>query len=364
MLKRAITIIIVIVAFCIAGIAILYAISDTPIKYSQNFMRQFRKDIIQEQAQLDLKGNTFYLAGVTRNGVFIGDKANPFHLLITDSLLANKRNLMLSIGNENNLELQDAFIEVDSPFYYIKDGKLPIIFRGHLNFPHEIDSLDHSVYFEQAVSISKNSFAIQSIASIEGRRSTQNILGKISISSPFPELKPDNLESQMDSFYSTMGMLRYSKELRQLVYTYFYRNEYLCMDTNLNLLNRANTIDPVSRAQIKPVELNEGKYTLASPPAVVNNYSQVHGKWLFVHSNLMAANEDKEEFDSASVIDVYNISTKQYCGSFYIPDRENLSMKTFKVFDKRLVAIFDNYIVAYSLKTHLFSKSFIVRLEN
>src|SRR5690606_29221831 len=99
------------------------------------------------------------------------------------------------------------------------------------------------------------------------------------------------------------GVLHYDPGAARLVYVYYYRNQFLCLDTNLNVQYKGRTIDTVSHAHIKVASLaSEGKQTLTSPGGVVNRLSCMDGKWVYVNSKLMANNERKSEFDKVSAI--------------------------------------------------------------
>lgn len=69
----------------------------------------------------------------------------------------------------------------------------------------------------------------------------------------------------------------------------------------------------------------------------------------------MAGNENKSEFNQASVIDVYNLDEDRYQFSFYIYDREKEKLKNFMVLNDRLFAIFDHYVRCYKLDTGIVS---------
>jgi hypothetical protein len=134
--------------------------------------------------------------------------------------------------------------------------------------------------------------------------------------------------------------LNYSSVSNSLVYLYYYRNEFICADTNLNLKYRGKTIDTNTVAKIKIAKLNSrNQLTLAEPPLLVNKSACVWKNYLFVQSHLIADNENKEIFRHASVMDVYSQN----------------KVKSFKVADNHLVAIFGRYYLSYQLSPKYFS---------
>jgi hypothetical protein len=156
------------------------------------------------------------------------------------------------------------------------------------------------------------------------------------------------LVRQVDGIFCTDGSINYSPTLDAFVYVYFYRNEYLGLDTNLNLVFRGKTIDTTSVAKIKVTRLHD-RITMSAPPLVVNRISQVAGDELFVCSEHRATNEFESHWKELSVIDVYNIRDQSYKYSFYVPDFDNHRMESFLVHDDYLVAQFHTNFLLFRL---------------
>jgi len=347
--RKNIIIIIGVVLFCFLVVVVLYAVSDPPFSYRQDFTRIHKLDAVEQLSALNLKSSSYYIAGVTSDQIFFGNEKDSLELLVTDMALSGLRHLRLSIVDDNKVSLKNSRIEVDSPFFYIKAGDLPGIFKGNLQQLEAKRILEHTPYFRSAVSLSENSFALMTMGGEAGSKEAKNLLTTVS---------PDTLhkknalipKGQADSYISATGTLRYSREINRLVYTYFYRNQYMVMDTSMNLLYEGNTLDTISHAQIKPVEVEKDFFTLASTPAVVNNNSQLYGSHLFIHSNLMANNEEREVFDKVSVIDVYDVVEARYLFSFYLPDYNGKKVVSFKIWENKIVALYDHYVLTYALK--------------
>jgi len=161
----------------------------------------------------------------------------------------------------------------------------------------------------------------------------------------------DLLEKQIDGLFCTDGMLHYDRATSQMIYVYFYRNQFLCMDTSMNLLFRGNTIDTIGHARIKVARIeSENSITLAGPPAIVNRRSYACQNRLFVNSSLMGKNEDPDEFNSNSVIDVYDLGKEgKYIMSFYLPDYQGYKMKMFAASRNEFIAIHGRYLIRYNL---------------
>lgn len=328
--------------------AILYAFSEDPFKYNQDFTRTYSQGIIQQEGAMDLGDDVYYIAGATNTRIFFGNAKDSLDLLIADMFLSTPRHVRLSIEGEKDQMLKDAFIEIDSPFFYIKSGDLPAIYKGNLDNWKALRVLKHTPYFSRATSLGEDAFALQVTGGEAGTTAQRNMLCTVNTDTLHtPSMFV--LEGSVDHYFSSLGILRHCKGLDRLVYTYFYSNQYLVLDRNLKLLYRGNTIDTVSRAQINPMEVRNGTYSLASPKSIVNINAQVYGDMLFVHSNLMAANDNREFFDRSSVIDVYDIASARYQFSFYLPDYNGSHVFSFKIFSNGIVALYDHHAIAYSL---------------
>src|SRR5690606_27633545 len=85
-------------------------------------------------------------------------------------------------------------------------------------------------------------------------------------------IHPALLQKQIDGIICTDGILVYDSEQQRLFYVYYYRNQFLCLNSTLDLLYRGNTLDTISRVKISITSQNGShERTLATPPRIVNN---------------------------------------------------------------------------------------------
>lgn len=268
------------------------------------------------------------LAGLTARHVYLYDRSG-----VIEIDLKTKDTSRITVEHAPGSE-----IIVDSPHFFIHNGSTKSIQRGRIS-NWSIDSTYYSsVNFTSIQFISPNDFIFRSM-DIPARK---NLLTKFSSSSDYI------LRKQVDGLLCTDGLLQYSDELKQLIYVYRYRNQYICLDTSLNVVGFGQTIDTTSRAKIAVAEM-DGKITMVRPPLNVNNDAIVDGKYLFVQSNLVAKNEVMERAKGRTVIDVYNIADKSYRFSFYIENYGNAKMEGFRVKDSIFAAVFNNAVVIYDL---------------
>lgn len=318
----------------------------------QSFLREYPPHPIREREKLDLKVNSYYLAGSTENTLYLGSYSGPLHLIkINVNQLSDTVHVTLKLPEVRNQKFWTARVYVDSPAFFLYDGVVPALFRGTTEgWTGQSLNID-SIYFREIVPLTGSSFAIKAL---NGNLS-ENVLGKVSLWSPYLRIRKDILQKQLDGIFCTDGMLRYNRSVNRLVYLYYYRNGFMIMDTSLNVIKRGHTLDTITRARIKVARIeSENSWTLASPPYVVNRASRLFGKWLMVNSNLLARNENQKAFDQGAAIDVYDIESGRYKSSFYIYHLDNERMNDFILCGNKLIAIYDTKIASFDIETKFF----------
>lgn len=325
----------------------LFAMSSQMKDRHNSFLRLFPSHLALDGNSFNIKYNSYYIAGGTAHHIYLGNYTSPLNMLILNTALTDSQHVKLNVRGIMDQKFWSARVRVDSPHFYVHDGAVPRIYKGNVRNWQADRFMHDAEYFLDFEPIGQSSFAIKSLSAKTG----ESVLGKITIEMPHYTFIPGLLQRQIDGVFCTDGMMHYDKELARLIYLYRYRNQYIVLDTNLNLAYRGNTIDTISKAKIKVATIKtSNSTTLAAPPLMVNKYSAVSKNWLFVNSHLLARNEHPKALDKADVIDVYDLINSKYQFSFYIFNyggEEKLN--EFKVFGNRLFALFDHHIQVYAL---------------
>ena len=235
-------------------------------------------------------------------------------------------------------------LQVKPPHFYLYDGTVPVIYRGHLG-----DTMAHTVsindcYFSQLQVIDSVNFAFRAQSS----RSQTQVLGSLNLDQhPKVTLHESLLEKQVDGMFDTDGQLLYDDLSGDLIYVYTYRNEFLVMDRELNLLQKLNSIDTTTRAKVQVRTLSDGRHKMDAPRLQVNKTSMVHGQVIFNVSNLMGRFESRELWKQAAVVDMYRTEKQEYLGSFYVHDRGKDKLSRMLATDKYLFVLRGSEIVRY-----------------
>jgi hypothetical protein len=317
-----------------------------------SFLRLFPSHPVLEKMSYDIKYNSYYLAGATSNHVYLGNTVSPLHMLILSTAEPDTQHVRLNIEGITDQKFWSLRVAVDSPYFYAYDGAVPRIYRGQID-DWKAKRFDHDEeFFLDLVPLGPNSFFVKSLSA----ETKESVLGKIFTDSPYYYFDSSLLERQVDGVFCTDGIMLHNEEFNRLIYVYRYRNQFLLMDTSLHNIGIGNTIDTVTRAKVKVRAIDSGKTkTLAVPPPAVNNTAATYSHWLFVNSHLLAQNEHPKAHAEASVIDVYDLTSRAYLFSFYVRSpTKSQSLIEFVVRNNILISLFIDQVRIYDLNPAFF----------
>lgn len=340
---RRITVILSLTATSIVLVVSLHWLGQKEIEHD-DFVRSFIEFYPDVKSQWPLQSPKHYIAGLHGSTLYIADVFGQTNLLSVNWGKLDDPIDTVTIP----ISIKDSHIIVDSGGVYIADLNRFDIFRFQVNnrssFSDGVQVFD-STFFVEAVPVRGEVFAIRTL-----NQSKEYVLAlKLSLKTS-PIHSPGILEKQIDGLFCTDGMLHFNADLKQLVYVYYYRNEFICMDTSLHLRYRSKTIDGVERVQIRVAEIKSDQaMALASPPPIVNKKSHSSGDWLFIHSAIKARNESMSAFNQHDVLDIYDLRNGRYAGSFYLPRINGEKLRDFKVYGNRLVAIHGRVLTTFDL---------------
>tara|TARA_R110002096_G_scaffold37468_1_gene104014 strand:+ start:2018 stop:3535 length:1518 start_codon:yes stop_codon:yes gene_type:complete len=339
-------------------VTILFISSENKMHQRNPFIRRFPHHPITFVAEKDLQMNSYYIAGLTEKNIYLGNHTAPLQLLILNTNLKEEKNIELST-TKTSLPYRSIKLEVAPPYFYLADGGIPYILKGKTN-NWKAQFISAKGYFSLAVPMDSNTVAIRTRDS----KTHEKILGILKLDGDSKiKLSRHILKKQIDGVFDTDGTLIYNKQLQKLIYTYFYRNSFMIIDSSLTEHKIGKTIDTVSKVQIKVTAVTSKNRTkMETPPLLVNKTTSTYGNYLFVHSNLMGLYEPKDTWKRSSVIDIYDLRNQTYVFSFYIPNRGKESVSEFKIENDLLVCMVGHFIKVYNFKTSLLDGSW--KMEN
>lgn len=333
----------------------VFLTSEYIIKKENNFTRRFIPSAITENKIRTLESDTYYFAGIEDGNLYLGDKIAPLFITKIDTSLTGISKRKIALDNLNypfrNLQLQ-----VKKPYYYLHDGSIPVIYRGHLNSSTAKTLSYNEIFFNQFAVLDSNQFAFRTISSknkqftIAGMRLHHATQTKI-------DLYPYILQKQKDGIFDADGKLIYDAEKSNPIYVHTYRNQIIVMNQSLNVLRRLHTIDTTSVAQIKIQKLKNGSHKMTAPPLKINKIAAAYGGILFIQSNLIGKHESPQTWRRASIIDMYKLEKQEYLGSFYIYNRDENSVSSMLISGKNLYVLIGKELIKYRFN-HKIAESF------
>ena len=340
--KKNATSIIVAGIIAIGSMITLFFNSEYIIKQENNFTRRYLPHPIIEQEAINLGANSYYFAGLDAHKIYLGNYTAPLILTSINLDLKDVEKHRIEL-EQSNFNFRAITIKVFEDEFYVYDGNVPVIFKGCLpNYRAEIVSYNKA-YFSQLVPLGNNNFAIKTHSSTLN----QQVLGLVNTTTDAVILKNDILQKQLDGVFDSDGQINYDPITTKIVYNYYYRNQFIVMNENLEIQKSLHTIDTIQEARLKVTALKDGTNKMNAPPLLVNKNMNTYHNILFNESNLMGKHESQKQWKQASVIDMYFTDRNYYIGSFYVHHRQGEKLADFLVTDSHFYALIGNELIRY-----------------
>ncbi len=341
-MRRPVIFILLLLCLAIAAMGVMLMFSSRGNSIYGGFSRNFVEQAVATADTVDLGFDSYYIAGQTSHFLYLGNLVAPRHIVSVNIHTGDTMHVALTLDNAKRIALGDVKCRVDSPQVYLYDGTAPVIFQGSLSERIVRPSRIHVPYFLEMEPLGKDRYAFRSLGS-DG-------LARLVYADEHEVAVPGLLTRQVDGILCTAGMLLCGTVTREVVYVYFYRNEILVMDSCLNLVRTAHTLDTIKTAKITVASTSNGsESTFSSPPVLVNRQSALFNRYLVINSRIRADNDDALKLKQGSAFDVYDWITGEYIHSMYIPHYRGDEAKYHRLFEGRLAVIYDRSLLIYSI---------------
>jgi hypothetical protein len=327
-------------------VLILFLKSEQIIHKENNFIRRYPPHLYNKSAQFNLKYDGYYFAGMANDTIYLGNFLSPLSVIAINSNLKIIGNYSIELDNYE-LPYRTAQVRISPPYFFLTDGTVPCIFKGKIRTWKAKQLQAVKTHFSVFEPIDSITAAIRS----RNPKTNESILGLLTFSNGNTSVSWNDglLQKQIDGVFDCDGMLRYNLKNQKLIYTYYYRNQFIVADKTIKDFYRDNTIDTTTLAKIKIASLGNGVRKMAQPPLMVNKLSSTVDNQLFINSNLRAHFESLKLWKQSSAIDVYNLKTKTYEYSFHVYNINNKKPQAMYATKDKVYFIFDKVLVAYQL---------------
>jgi len=334
-----------VVLFTAAGILSVIALflaSEEKIHFNNGFTRRVPHSPVKVLQGISLEHNSFYIAGYDQGRIYLGNTTAPKYIMEVDTSLSIRNAYRLDQSNYD-FNFATAQVRVEDGCYYFADGTIPVIYRGATNDWKGSPIYKGKIKFETFEVVDTCRFAVRGLHPQTG----ENYLALIDIHNKRPAQKgSDILEKQIDGVFDTDGLLSYNPKLKAILYTYYYRNQYLLTSPALDSITRGTTIDTLQQADLKFAYLQNGREKkFAKQPEKINTYAATSGNYLYIKSKRLGKYDRPEILKQASIIDVYRLDDNSYQFSFYFYNYNGEEIISFKVYDDILVGLTKQYLV-------------------
>ncbi len=331
------------------GIVVVLAWNIASPNYEKNgFSRNFVVKALGQLSMAKKNQEVTDICGATPYHLYFKTKT-PGRILITNHDLQTTQYSTLNVTNDKKTASL-FYCFVDSPWVSILAGNVPAAIISQFDKTATTYKFPAGS-FTRAVMLAPYSYVLRSFDST--LKMADQIFIKGNPASGYLERKKNIIATKHDAGLATDGLLNYDKMTHLITYVFFYQNQFLCLDTNLNVVYNRNTIDTTNTNRTQTGNFFSARktntFTTTGPARFINGRSCVDNKKLYINSKLKADNETDENFMHNSVIDVYNIKNGQYESSFYIPSYKGENMINFKIINRIIIVLYKTYMISYRL---------------
>ncbi|MBB5438139.1 hypothetical protein HDC92_001814 [Pedobacter sp. AK017] len=340
--------------FLICGV-FLFVYSLNNRSHGQNgFTRDIRDLQLKMGPVLAFPTSKFHLAGISETQVYLQNLNHPqFGLFSTDYALSALNEIALHLPGDFSVKHRKINMGVinDTTIYVLSSQRAELILintgtgqRQEFKIP--------GIYFDRTAFVAKGQMMGRYVQIIKDAMKIDLVrlnYEKAGIDRTY------TLKREPEEVFSNDGRLERDPDGSRFFYTYYYRGEFLCLDSNLSLLYKGKTIDTttasiqLSKSMASTNGKNEIALTQSKPPKTVNRYSCVFQNRFYLCSAKIADYENMQQFNANHVIDVYAADNGTYRYSFYIPKYRGEKMRDFSVRKDCIFVLYRNCMVKYRL---------------
>lgn len=331
-----------IIIFSFFLVLFLFFSSEQMMKKNNNFIRRFPHHPVLLDKNLNLGANSYYFAGTDNGKVILGNYTSPLTLTLIDSTFTTFSQHTIKLDRYDH-PFKSLTLYMRGSYFYLADGTVPVIYRGSLNNLSAKTISYRNLYFDQLQVLDSTQIAFRTF----NPNTKIRALGILQPLSGHYDLNNNIITKQKDGLFDTDGQLIADSHAHTYYYIYYYRNKIITIKSPGNSFSEQNTIDTTQIAKVRSTILSDGKTKMTAPPFIVNKMATACNGIIFNQSNLMGNFENRDQWKTNAIIDMYNTRNKSYSGSFYIQNRGNNKMTGMLATDRYFYILTGNEIVRY-----------------
>lgn len=310
----------------------------------QGFYRTLLKEEATLISEAALGLGSFSFCEVSPLKISLFQYRKPFEILSFTDGLSNKNTFRLNLDTTIDQFTGMNAVSINDSSSILLSGRTAMGYRtetGDLGF--DKSQLDNTPFYHSEV-LNNNSFLLMSKVMHQGvaRRKLKKVnWAGMELAHYLPKM-------QVDGYFCTDGQFRYDNTSHRIIYMYYYRGEFICLDTNLTVLYQTKTIDTVTHANLS-LEKSNASTTQSTAPNIVNRRFCIGGDKIYIQSEIKSDNESERDFLNFYVIDMYMLQDGKYAGSFYLPKFGRQKLTKLAAFDKTFIALYKDRLALFKV---------------
>lgn len=326
----------------VIGMYFLFQWSENTIHQENPFIRRFVQASNIKKAEKELPASVFYMAGYDHNQIYLANPISPLKILEIDTDLKNTKEYTIELEN-SKFPFTNVMVRIHPPYFYVMDGSIPIVYRGKISdWKANIQMKENGYFFSKAEVVDSTKIAFRA----HDKETFEHVLGTFTLGKHPQIFHAKNLlTKQLDGVFDTDGKMFYERISNTLHYVYYYRNEYLITNDQLELVAKGLTIDTNRVAKISLYKNPKtGEKKLTTPFATIHQLITANEQFLLINATRRGKYEPVEMWKQSSVVDIYNWKDQTYHSSIYIPHQKQQKLKDMMWIHNHLYVIIGNQI--------------------
>ena len=343
------------ISVCSAGsVMLLFTVSDNRIRFNNSLIRIYPHHPVVFEKSIDLGYNSYYIAGINQKNIYLGNTTAPLHVLSVNRKRNDTTHHTIHLPKNDSMAYRAIQLEIVQDQFFVADGTVPVILLGDTLTWSTNQIVENLPHFSLSKAIDSNHVVFR----YRDMNTNRDLIGTANLNVDNTlHMYNDLLQQQEDGVFSTDGMLIYDHLAEQVVYVYYYRNEYVLANRELDLLHRGRTIDTTAQAQLDIQKINnKNSIKISGIPRYVNKRSASYGNYLIINSEVLGKYDDTQMLKDAFIIDVYDLSDHSYLLSFYLYKHGDGILKDIQIHGDQVIAIIGSHLNIYKMKKEYFSE--------
>lgn len=321
------------------------------------FTREVKQDILQQKKIFNIPHKSMYFIGSSslEKDIYLKDFSHRNEIYSIDENLSFLLTRSLKLPKDSVLSENRVTVGVNGIYMHISNnqsGSLSVINNNSNKTSNH--RLPDVTWMDQVNILSDYSIIGRNLR-LDGKFFKRELI-KFNYNLN-KTIKKVTIKRKYDGAFCTDGMLKLDVESGKIFYMFFFRGEFMCLDSNINLNYIAKTIDTITIRNISTSHIKNGKgeyqknsVKLSKPIKAVNKSYALYQNYIYLLSAIKGDSESNSDFKNNQVVDVYNQKTGKYIYSFYIPNYKGEKAQDLKITNNFLYAVYKSQLIKFQFK--------------